>query len=473
MRHPPTTVDPVAPAPGRRAAFAAGAVAVATALMAAFAQARGAPRLQVALPLLGAAGLGMAWLALTRFSLFLATILALRASLDVLKLSPQAVGALDPGALLSGTFLVAGGIWLIAQPREHRAPRSPLLVPLAVFTAVAALSTAGAASPAQGMVDVVKLATVVLMLAVLNQVCRTEGDTRIVLVAAMASAIPPLLLAAYQGITHTGLHFSGDFERVRGTFSHPNPFAIYLCMTIIMAAAIIRSVRPLAQAALAALVVGCSVALFFTYTRSAWIATVLGVLVVGLMIGRRAVAIVAVLTVVVALSIPSIAARFADLGTSTTQSGAAGNSLVWRIGYWKQALELNDDPLIGKGLSAVREEGSESKEPHNDFIRTYVETGIIGFLAYVWFLLRGYAVVRRGIRDTAPGFWRDVAIGFAGISVAFAILSLVSNVITQLVLLWYLASYATAAIAAPRLAPRLARREHEPAPDGAASPVIR
>jgi hypothetical protein len=36
--------------------------------------------------------------------------------------------------------------------------------------------------------------------------------------------------------------------------------------------------------------------------------------------------------------------------------------------------------------------------------------------------------------------------------VAFLLLSLVSNVITQLAILWYFAAFAAAAVAAPRLA---------------------
>ncbi|HEX6844273.1 MAG TPA: O-antigen ligase family protein, partial [Actinomycetota bacterium] len=189
---------------------------------------------------------------------------------------------------------------------------------------------------------------------------------------------------------------------------------------------------------------------------------VVGLLALAALSGKKIVGFVAIGVVVAGLSIPTVAARFADLDDVATQSLAAGNSLVWRLEYWRQALTLSDDPLLGSGLSAVKTEGSEGKEPHNDFIRVFVETGILGFAAYLWFLWRGARVIRTGLRDTWEGLWRSVVIGFGGAFAAYVLLSLVSNVITQLVLLWYLGAFAALAVAAPRLAPREAEPDPEP-----------
>jgi O-antigen ligase len=135
-------------------------------------------------------------------------------------------------------------------------------------------------------------------------------------------------------------------------------------------------------------------------------------------------------------------------------SGAAGNSLVWRFGYWRQALDLNNDPLLGNGLRSVRETTDIAKEPHNDFIRVFVETGAIGLLAYLWLVVTLWRTGKRAIRNTAEGtLFHGVTVGFFGCVVAFLLLSFVSNVITQLVIFWYFAAFAAAAVAAPRLAP--------------------
>lgn len=473
MANPSITAPDASVRPGiDRGVVVACAVAVGAAVLSGLAQAAGADRVAVLVPLILAAGLGMAWLALRRFTIFVAAILVLRSSLDSLKVSDGGTGILDPAALISVAFLVAGGIWLLVQPREDRAPASPFVAPLGVLALVAAVSTITAPSPASGLVDVAKLTTIVMMIAVLNQLCRTPRDATIVLGAAFASTVVPLAVAAYQGIARTGLHYSDTFGRTTGSFSHPNPFAIYLCFTILMLAGIMRYVHGRRRLLVLGLSAGCAVALYFTYTRSGWISTIVGLLVVGALSGRKIVSFIAVGVVVLGLAIPSVSTRFSDLQETTTQSGAAGNSLVWRFEYWRQALTLSDDPLLGRGLSAVKNEGTASKEPHNDFIRVFVETGVLGFAAYLWFLGRGMGAIRRSLRETRDGLWRGVVIGFGGAFCAYVLLSLVSNVITQLVLLWYLGAYAAAAVAAPRLAPRDEGPEPEPEPAAEAAPAL-
>jgi putative inorganic carbon (hco3(-)) transporter len=429
-------------------------VVVVAAVAAGSAAASGASRAEITIPLIVVAGLGLAWLASTGFTYFVAAILLARASLDAVKLSTTGTGASDPAAIVSIVFLLAGGMWMLVQPAEDRAPRSPLVAPLVMLAAVGAFSTVSSANAASGLVDAGKLITVAVMLAVLNQVFTTERDVRIVVGAAFLSALVPLGFSVVQYATGSGFHYIDGFARLRSTFNHPNPFGIYLSFLIIMGAAILPYLRTRLQIALVWLLAGCGMALLATYTRSAWIAAAVGILVVTAFVSRKLTVAVLVIGAVIALSVPDISARFSDLDDTVTQSGAAGNSLVWRVEYWRQALELNDDPLLGSGLTAVRVEGSEAKEPHNDFIRVYVETGLLGLAAYLWFLWAAAKVALDGIRRTRDGFLRGVAIGFAGIITTYVVLSLVSNVITQLALLWYVGAFAAAAVAAPRLAPR-------------------
>lgn len=437
-----------------RAIAVALIVVVVAAATAGLARGAGAGRAAWLLPLMAAGAAGMAWLAIERFSLFVAAILVIRSALDAMKLSEEGTGVTDPASLVSLAFLGAGMIWYLAQTRDDRQPASPLVAPLALLAIVGAFSTLAAANPAAGLVDTVKLMTVVVIILVLNDMVRTEREARIVLYAVFLSALAPLALAALQFVTGSGLHYSGGFGRVRGTFNHPNPLAIYLTMMIIMGVAIFGHVRARLRVPLFVVLAAAGVVLLLTYTRSAWIATFAGLLVVGGIKGKKVVAVVGLSCVLVALFVPAVAARFSDLETETTSTGAAGNSLVWRFEFWQQAVDLNRNPVLGIGLSAVRSQVEEAKSPHNDFIRVYVETGLLGLAAYLWFLLRAAGITLRGLRDTEPGPYRSLVVGFAGVFAAFCILSLVSNVITQLALLWYLAALAALATAAPRVAPR-------------------
>jgi len=441
---------PVSP----RAATIALVVVVVVAAVAGAARGAGADRAVWVIPLVAAGAAGMAWLAISRFTLFVAAILVIRSTLDAFKLTEGGTGATDPAALVSLAFLGAGTVWYLAQPADSRPKASPLVAPLALLAIVGALSTLAAANPGPGIVDAVKLLTVVFILLVLNELLRDDQDARLILFAVFLSALIPVAVGAVQYLTGSGFHFSGGFARVRGTFNHPNPFAIYLTTLLIMGGAIFRFVRQRFRVPFGLLLAACGVMLVLTYTRSAWIATVAGLLVVGGLQGKRTIMFVGLATVVVALFVPSVAARFADLEQTSTATGQAGNSLVWRFEYWKQAIELNRKPVLGIGLSAVRIEGSEEKAPHNDFIRVYVETGALGLAAYLWFLARAAGVALRGLRETEEGPFHGLVVGFTGVFVAFCILSIVSNVITQLVIFWYVAALAALAVAAPRIAPR-------------------
>ncbi|MGZ8570852.1 MAG: O-antigen ligase family protein [Actinomycetota bacterium] len=429
-------------------------VAVLAAMAAGVALGGGGSRAAVLAPLMIVAVIGLAWLAMIRFTLFVAVILVLRSSLDALSFSSSGVDAFDPAALVSVGFLLAGSMWYAVQPRETRVPVSPMVAPMILLTVVGAVSTLLAPGAGAGLVDVIKLATVAMILLVMNQLLQDFRDARLITIAVFVSAVIPLGVAALQFLTDAGLHYSGTFGRVKATFEHPNPLAIYLTFVILMGVAMLPYVHRRLRPWLLGIVAASGVVLLLTYTRSAWIATFAGLLVIGYFYGKRVVGVVGLAAVAIMLTVPSVATRFADLDTTTTATGEAGNSLVWRFEYWNEALQLSDSPFLGEGLSAVRLEAAEAKAPHNDFIRVYVETGIAGLVAYLWFLVSAIRVAGVGLLEVHDSPYRGLVVGFAGVLAAFLILSLVSNVITQLVLLWYFATLASLATAAPRLAAR-------------------
>jgi O-antigen ligase len=403
----------------------------------------------VMLPLAAAAAVVFAWLVFARFELFVLTILAMRATLDAFG---GLGGGLGAAGAISVIFLCVGTIWLFAEPISRRVPVPTFVWPVAAFVGAGALSILVAKNQIGAIEDVIRFATLVVIVLVLNQLLTTERALKHLLVAVYVSLAIPALVGAYQVVTKTGYHVSATFSRVRGTFDHPNPFAIYLTMLIIMGVALVLKVQRRSVKLLLLGAIGTSgLFLLLTYTRSAWIATLAGLLVVAFYQGKRLVPIMGFAVVLVMLLVPSVAERFSDLSTETTQSGAAGNSLVWRFEYWRQALELSENPIVGAGLRTVQASTDVSKEPHNDFIRVYVETGLIGLSAYLWFLVSLARNARRSIRRTRSPLEHSVAVGFAGCLAAFLLLSLVSNVISQLVILWYFLAFAVAAAAGPRL----------------------
>jgi putative inorganic carbon (HCO3(-)) transporter len=427
----------------------------------------GGNKLLLIVPLGGFVGIGMFALGLVNFENFVFTTIALRASLDVTKPEAGNTGAagvgnptaagLDPAGALAVLFILVSFFWLLTRMREGRKspPASIHRVCLILFTAAGFLSIIDSASPSISLLEAIRVAAVATMLAVLEVMLTDREMIKRLVASIYVSAIVPVGYTIFNVVTHHAQFTSGGFARYEGTFSQPNPFAIYLTMLIVMGAALFPHLSQRRKLLMAVLLFFSLVCLYFTYTRSAWIACIIGLFAVAFMGRRRLLLGLMVGGIMVSLvALPSILGRFADLGSSTSAAGYSSNSLEWRFSYWGDVLPLAaKDPITGIGLNMSSYETDQAKEPHNDFLRAYVETGVIGTIAYLALLVSMVLVARDSLRFTKRRAWtyeRSVAVGFASCVIAFVIISIVSNVITEVIVLWYYVAFAAAAYAVTR-----------------------
>lgn len=395
-------------------------------------------------------GAGLVSLALARFEMFVLALLVSRASLDALKFGSSSV--LDPAALVGMLFLGAGVVWLLAQWREAgRIELGPLGRAAVAFAGAAAIG--GIVAPAYwpALVEWTRVASVCVMLLVVERAARKRLYRRQVVAAAAAAAAVPLVVAAWQAWSGAGLFDAGGFGRVRGTFTHSNPLAAFLALLVVMAFAYAVHLRAPRGRAWAWAVLGvCSLGLFATYTRAAWLAALVGILVVAGSLGRRALAVAAAVLVAVVLTVPGVSLRFSDLAEDSTARGEPGNSLTWRTEYWGDALDLAaTSPITGIGLKQVAAQTLEGKQPHNDFLRAYVELGLLGLAAYLWLTWQILATGVRSMRATRAGPPEDraLAVGYTGAAAGYVLMSLVANLMSQVVVGFYFAAFAGAAAA--------------------------
>jgi putative inorganic carbon (hco3(-)) transporter len=419
-------------------------------------------KLAVILPLALAAGVMLAVLAFTRFSLYVMALLVLRASIDLAKLSDgqtatatggaEAAGrGLDPSSLFAVVFLLASAVWLAAQHyRQGALPGSALRRALLVFVAAAAISLPSATNLRSGGLELLRILAAVMMFIVLEQLIVNHAVLRRVLLAAFLSLVFPLAYTL-SGFVAGGpaSEVKGAFTRITGPFSTSNVFARYLMLMIIFGVAIYPHVGRRLRLALGAALALSSVFLLLTYTRTAIIGTAIGVVLVGALHSRRLLLGLLVLAVCAFLLVPQLSSRFTQLGetVATPADAASRNTLTWRINYWTEVLPLaNSSPVTGIGLTSTQFSTDKAKQPHNDFVRAYVETGLIGFGAYLAVLVALVALGLRAVRASPPGTLdRGVAVGFLGCAVAFVAVSLAANVLSNVVLLWYLFAFAAAA----------------------------
>lgn len=443
---------------------AAALLTAATAVAAGLATAGGG-RLAVVLPVAVAAGALVAVLAMTRFAAYVLLMLAIRPCLDLFKLSGSIAGTggdggsarlIDPSTLVGVLFLLSAGLWLAAQYRARgRLNTSPLGFGLILLGATGAVAALGSAQPMGSALEVLRVLTVVSMFVVLEQLLPDTPAIRRVLLAtyvSLALALGYTILASLDGAPPSEV--KDGFVRISGPFSQSTTFGRYLMFLVVFGFGIYRFLGRRARLGLGVLLALSLGFLALANTRSAIIGAALGLVVVGLL--HRSVRVLAMLCVagVVALAlVPAVGDRFAQLTVAREVGGGpSGNTLAWRMAYWSEIVSLADrNPVTGIGPDMTRRTTEQAKRPHNDILAAYVETGVLGLLAYLTMLLLCLHTAVRALRRAPPGtLARGVAVGFAGCAVAFVAVSAASNVISNVVTLWYFVAFAAAASAVAR-----------------------
>lgn len=403
-----------------------------------------------AVPVLAAGGLLLVLAGIFRFEVFVLTLIVVRAGSDSL----GGVGQLQVNAVLSVLFLIFGLVWLAGSVRSGSA-KTITGAPSLLFFAAGFLSVLGSAQPMPTTIELLRVGSGLLMLEVLQRLVRTREKLHRLLAALLLSAAVPIGVGLFQAATGGGLWVAG-FVRVVGTFRHPNPYSIYLVIIILTIVALLPNVRKKWRIPLAIYAVMGVIVLVTALTRSAWMGLALGIVVIAVLQSRWLIPVMVVVAIGAAVLSPSVMQRVTEMaepGTSTV--GDPTNSLTWRINYWKETLDLADGRTVtGIGMGMVQRSTPEEKAPHNDYLRVVVEGGLMALAGYIWLLIALIRMALQAVRDRGRlrGPPKGVAVGFVASLSALLLLGIVSNVISQVVLLWYVATIAALASAAHHVA---------------------
>jgi tetratricopeptide (TPR) repeat protein len=196
----------------------------------------------------------------------------------------------------------------------------------------------------------------------------------------------------------------GQATRVAGIFSNPN--LLGGCLALVLPLALGAGLGAGGAAEAGGLVVTALVAagLGATYSRSSWLAALVGVAVLGLLLGaagRRTLAPRLVLVLVAGL----LAAPGAvDRATSTVQAGSFGiqQRLALLAGVSRM---VADRPALGVGLGsfhsaypAYRTVGGQYPfDAHGQFLQEAVESGIVGAAIFLLWVAAALAATRRNL----------------------------------------------------------------------------
>lgn len=416
------------------------------------------------LPIVVVAGIALTVVAFTRFSWFVLLLLTLRPSTDALKISASDAGTSaantvsargpDPSSIVGILFLVLALLWLAAAWYGGRPVRPSIVTTMLLgFVFAGALSVLGSGHVQASALQLARLTSAILMFVVLELLITDRAMLKRVLISCFAALLIPLGYTVFGLVTgHGAGEVKSGFTRLTGTFTQSNDYARFLTFMLLFGVAVLpyvgRRVKPFLLGALTL----AGVFLLMTLTLGAIAAACVGIVLIAL-IQRRAVLIglLGVAAAAALVVVPGLIGRIAESAESSqVGGGATGNSLFWRLEFWASLLTINrDNPVTGVGLNATQYFTSSAKQPHNDFLSAYIETGLIGLVMYVGLMVAMLVVTGRAVlraqRDTLE--W-GVAVGAVVCVGAFAIMSFAANVIQSTANFWCILAITACASAA-------------------------
>jgi O-antigen ligase len=311
-----------------------------------------------------------------------------------------------------------------------------------------------------------------------------------------------------QALTGAGppsFQVGAGFSRAFGTFGMPNSFAAYMEMIALPLIPLAiwagaqalerfreyRRVRPrgylASQAERTAAIVSMSLfgliglgmvvglaAIAVSFSRGGWVGTIVALIVIVALLGRRAVFTAAATTLVLSFGLilgasgailTVIEERFTQLVDQVSIGDVRGLPVtddnfaaIERMSHWQTAIAMWDQhPWIGVGSGnfnerftefAVHPQFSESQgHAHNYYLHLLAETGIVGLFAYIVLLLSVFFIGWKAYRSP-DSLARAIGIGVLGTASALVIHNIfenlhVLNITVQMAFLWALAIIAT------------------------------
>jgi putative inorganic carbon (HCO3(-)) transporter len=447
--------------PGPKALLGMSALALVTLVVgllvgAAFTDGAGRISAEVAvLVLAGFGGFLLFVLGIQRMEYFVLVLLVLRSSLDVSRLNADAQSQTisNPSSLVALMFLAVGLTWILCRRASGmRHPTSFLQRALIIFLVAAALCVIGSADPALSGLEFLRTSAAILMFFMVDRILEQTDAPQRVLAAVFGAAVIPVFLGLVGPAVGVSLVETKDrVERVTSTFVGANAFSYFLVFLSLMALGLALYAKPKLRWPLLGFAGILTLTLVLTYTRTAWIAFAAGVMVLGAFAGRKVLIAMVVVLVLSVLFVPAIGDRFQELGSDNTYNTYRRDSLEWRIAYWTDIIPLaNANPVTGIGLKMTSEVAD--KLPHNDYLRSYVEMGLVGLAAFITVLVAMIRTPWKALKVATDPLQRGILLGFLSIGVALTVASLADNLINQVVVLWYVFALAGCASWAARRA---------------------
>ncbi|MHB2166127.1 O-antigen ligase family protein [Alsobacter sp. R-9] len=327
-------------------------------------------------------------------------ILVSRASLDkVLGAIPFSFFGLPFGAVINLTVIVGSAILCILTYPRCRHSVGPWWVLLLTFMIVSISYTPDKQEAAR---FVAMVATNVAMLAIPHALIHSEKQVKGYLFLVLLAAVIPVSMAPIVG-----------GERFESTFPHPNIFAFFMVVVILVSAislgwkewrddGVYRTLALL-------LILPCLFMLYRSGARGGWAALLGAGLLYAVLFDRRYIWFLALTPF--ALLVPEIQYRVLDVfrPVEYVGDGVQASSYAWRKFLWESAYSwFLEKPFIGYGIDSFSVYSprffpweADGYNSHNVYVQLGFELGVIGLALWILIFLR-LGVIAWNARPIAP-----------------------------------------------------------------------
>ncbi len=307
-----------------------------------------------------------------------------------------------------------------------------------LWTVLSCFNSAYFSESFRGVFKIVKYGTLFIIAAA---ELRKEAYTkRMIWVLAVAAVLVCLngLYQYFNGvdlIRHRELIAEDYLHRISSSFVHPNDFAVYLLVLVMVFISLIfsgalRASRKLPACLPLILLIVC---LALTKSRGAWLSFSAAVLLYSWLKSRKLFVLVLLAFAALALVMPH---SYKDRALDIFRFKDGGGTTWERIKLWEGTVNMvKEHPVLGFGVNTYSrnfpnyrpENYPDVRYSHNCYLQMAAETGIAGAGIFLAFLGSVFVSSFRRISSFGSGLRKDVAAGLSAGLVGFALNSIVDT----------------------------------------------
>ena len=378
---------------------------------------------------------------------FLLSLVLLRPSLDILSQIEFQIHETLPFFNLN--IIIGGLVFFICllffSKNIKNIYSTPLFYPISLFLILSLASVFYSIDPFNSIKEFIRIITIFLLYFMSYQLIKNKEDFWLLIKVILISYILPGIFALIQLIFGLGLSDDfGGFKRIYGTFAHPNPFAFYTFFILGLALALTLSkIRfEISRSFIYSwsFIAVLTFILFATRTRSAIACLFIFIIIFGVFKYRQ-ILLAGILLFFFAYFFSEIfQQRLWELVALDPYS-----SIVWRFRLWRDIIPISMwQPWFGYGTGTFtnlvefyRGFRWGSLEAHNDYLKIFVENGILGLITYFWLILNLLFYLFKIFRKTIDQE-KILTLGILVICLSLFAASFFDNIFRETALQWNL-----------------------------------